>query len=140
MKSGLSLGWSRGFQGCDYFYLLFRFLIRSFFEGCYFVFSGEESWLSPDGLDRGVLSLVDERFMDSFEIESRELFDKSRMSRIEVLVVVKSVVQSAVGSCSAMSSCRCRGKHFDVFSFRIWFWMYFKYCVLSPNVGPGLES
>ena len=53
--------------------------------------------------------------MDSFEIESRELFDKSRMSRIEVLVVVKSVVQSAVGSCSAMSSCRCRGKHCDVF-------------------------
>ena len=57
----------------------------------------EESWSSLDVLDRGVLSLVNEGLLDLFEIESRELFDESRMSRIVVLVVVKSVVQSVVG-------------------------------------------
>ena len=62
-----------------------------------FFFSGEESWSSLDVLERDVLSLVNEGLLDLFEIELRELFDESRVSRIEVLVVVKSVVQSVVG-------------------------------------------
>ena len=62
-----------------------------------FFFSGEESWSSLDVLERDVLSLVNEGLLDWFEIELRELFDESRVSRIVVLVVVKSVVQSVVG-------------------------------------------
>ena len=57
----------------------------------------EELEFSLEVLDRCVLSLVDEGLLDLFEIESRELFDESRVSRIVVLVVVKSVVQSVVG-------------------------------------------
>ena len=44
-----------------------------------------------------MLSLDDEGLLDVLELESRELSGESRVSRIAVLVVVKSVVQSVVG-------------------------------------------
>ena len=44
-----------------------------------------------------MLSLDDEGLLDVLKLESSELFGESRVSRVVVLVVVKSVVQSVVG-------------------------------------------
>ena len=44
-----------------------------------------------------MLLLDDEELLDFVEVDSRELFDESRVSRIVVSVVVMSVVQSVLG-------------------------------------------